>query len=244
VELRLFVVEDLSREVIERLGYTFDIDPEFFRAHAFDYVWFNIRDPFWEPPGLHVDVVRRDWYQFRFCRARYFSSRQAFNQGQEAANHFNIGRKLYEDENRAFWDFDGSMSKLAKVTKVTKATKVPGWADRVKSSFSTPKKTPKEKRADEETADPATGEPLNGTKAAEDNTMTPTKCEGPVVTEKIDGKVGLLRTKATMWKKRWEEGDCEVGEYYRCLFAGLREANADDAREQRFYFWIQPSRKD
>lgn len=38
-EARLFVVEDLSRSVVEALGSTFDIDPQFFRAHICDYMW-------------------------------------------------------------------------------------------------------------------------------------------------------------------------------------------------------------
>lgn len=42
VKLRLFVVEDLSREVIEALGSKFDIDPSFFREHLVDYVWYNV----------------------------------------------------------------------------------------------------------------------------------------------------------------------------------------------------------
>lgn len=42
VGLRLFVVEDLSRGVIEALGSTFDIDPSFFREHIVDYVWYNV----------------------------------------------------------------------------------------------------------------------------------------------------------------------------------------------------------
>lgn len=42
VKLRLFVVEDLSRDVIEALGSKFDIDPSFFREHLVDYVWYNV----------------------------------------------------------------------------------------------------------------------------------------------------------------------------------------------------------
>ncbi|KAI1157299.1 hypothetical protein F5B18DRAFT_645580 [Nemania serpens] len=106
VTFRLFVVEDLSREVIERLGHHFDIDPDFFRAHIFDYAWFNIRDPFWNPPSLQMDTIARDWCQIRFCRARYFPSPTNFDEAQDVANKFNIGRKLYEDENKAFWDTD------------------------------------------------------------------------------------------------------------------------------------------
>ncbi|TRX94479.1 hypothetical protein FHL15_004634 [Xylaria flabelliformis] len=44
VKLKLSVVEDLSHEVIERLGYRFDTDPDFFRSHIHDYAWYNIRD--------------------------------------------------------------------------------------------------------------------------------------------------------------------------------------------------------
>lgn len=42
VKLRLYVVEDLSREVIETLGSHYDVDPSFFREHLVDYVWYNI----------------------------------------------------------------------------------------------------------------------------------------------------------------------------------------------------------
>lgn len=42
VKFRLWVVEDLSREVIETLGNHYDIDPSFFREHILDYVWYNI----------------------------------------------------------------------------------------------------------------------------------------------------------------------------------------------------------
>lgn len=42
VKFRLFVVEDLSREVIETLGARYDVDPAFFREHLVDYIWYNI----------------------------------------------------------------------------------------------------------------------------------------------------------------------------------------------------------
>lgn len=41
-KLRLIVVEDLSRDVIETLGSHYDVDPSFFREHLVDYVWYNI----------------------------------------------------------------------------------------------------------------------------------------------------------------------------------------------------------
>lgn len=42
VKFRLFVVEDLSRDVIETLGSRYDVDPSFFREHLVDYIWYNI----------------------------------------------------------------------------------------------------------------------------------------------------------------------------------------------------------
>lgn len=44
IKLRLYVVEDLSREVIETLGSHYDVDPSFFREHLVDYVWYNISE--------------------------------------------------------------------------------------------------------------------------------------------------------------------------------------------------------
>lgn len=45
VKLRLYVVEDLSRDVIESLGSHYDVDPSFFREHLVDNVWYNISKP-------------------------------------------------------------------------------------------------------------------------------------------------------------------------------------------------------
>lgn len=42
IKLRLYVVEDLSRDVIEALGGHYDVNPSFFREHLADYVWHNI----------------------------------------------------------------------------------------------------------------------------------------------------------------------------------------------------------
>ncbi|CAG5183779.1 uncharacterized protein ALTATR162_LOCUS10750 [Alternaria atra] len=50
--LRLFIVEDLSQQVIELLGARFDLDPLFFREQIDDYVWHNTRDPWASPPSL------------------------------------------------------------------------------------------------------------------------------------------------------------------------------------------------
>jgi len=44
VQFGLYVVEDLSSDVIEVLGSGLEIEPSFFRAHIVDYVWYNVRD--------------------------------------------------------------------------------------------------------------------------------------------------------------------------------------------------------
>jgi hypothetical protein len=109
VKLRLFVVEDLSREVIEHLGHHFDIEPAFFREHIVDYAWYNVRDPWRDPPNL--DVVARDqhWAQIRFVRARYFESEVSFKTGFDQSKQFNVARRPDDDENnKAFWDKKGA----------------------------------------------------------------------------------------------------------------------------------------
>lgn len=52
-KFRLFVVEDLSRSVIEALGSKFDVDPSFFREHLVDYVWYNISELSYLTPNGH-----------------------------------------------------------------------------------------------------------------------------------------------------------------------------------------------
>lgn len=106
MKLRLFVVEDLSRDVIEQLGSRFKIEPDFFRAHILDYAWYNIRDYWREPANLDVTARKQRWFQLRFVRARYFESGKMFD---EAFNHcqssFNVFRRPDDDQNnKAFWD--------------------------------------------------------------------------------------------------------------------------------------------
>ncbi|KAI0102581.1 hypothetical protein GGR51DRAFT_550436 [Nemania sp. FL0031] len=198
VKLKLFVVEDLSREVIERLGYHFDIDPDFFRAHIFDYAWYNIRDPFWDPPFLHIDSMRKDWCQVRFCRVRYFPSPALFNQAQDAANKFNIGRKLYDDENKAFWDTDIPPKLSRHPLSVTLETRklIGNWSALLGMCSS------KEKPLDLESQ-------RDGSRGAyARNAEAKLK---QLHEEMIDGKVGLMRTRATFWRRKGEEGDYDVG---------------------------------
>ncbi|ROW08281.1 hypothetical protein VMCG_03177 [Cytospora schulzeri] len=105
VKLRLFVVEDLSREVIETLGANFDIDPSFFREHLVDYVWYNIKDWWRDPPNLDIVSRGQNWFQMRFIRARYFKDDDSFRKGDIEAQKFNVFRRLEDDHNQSkLWD--------------------------------------------------------------------------------------------------------------------------------------------
>jgi hypothetical protein len=99
VQFRLFVVEDLSREVIESMGAKFDIDPSFFRAHINDYAWYNVRDRFMDPPNLDIISERQDWFQVRWVRPRYFRTRASFEMARVESNRFNVLRRPDEDYN-------------------------------------------------------------------------------------------------------------------------------------------------
>ncbi|KAK7747517.1 hypothetical protein SLS53_001772 [Cytospora paraplurivora] len=116
VGLRLFVVEDLSRRVIEALGSTFDIDPSFFREHILDYVWYNVKptrftdldnlEDWWrDPPNLDIVSKSQDWMQMRFMRARYFKDAAASKRGEAESHSFNVFRRLDADHNSSkLWD--------------------------------------------------------------------------------------------------------------------------------------------
>ncbi|KAI0970408.1 hypothetical protein F4678DRAFT_473259 [Xylaria arbuscula] len=200
-KLKLFVVEDLSREVIERLGYHFDIDPDFFRAHILDFAWFNIRDPFWDPPTLHMNAIRKDWYQIRFCRARYFTSQAMFTEGQDAANRFNIGRKLYEDENKAYWD-----TTIPRPLVKPKHVPCHGLVDHLKGWFGARERSEKgNKSPDVEASRYSPVESSNRNEPSVDGKLE------QLGKERIDGNVGLMRTRATFWKKKGVEGGCDFG---------------------------------
>ncbi|KAJ9654951.1 hypothetical protein H2201_008907 [Coniosporium apollinis] len=110
VQLRLFVVEDLSREVIEVLGEHFDIEPAFFREHIVDYAWYNTRDPWVDPPNLDMVARRQLWFQLRFVRARYFKTTASFKNGCKEADLFNVSRRPDDDQNnKAWWDEEGAI---------------------------------------------------------------------------------------------------------------------------------------
>ncbi|KAI1332761.1 hypothetical protein F5Y16DRAFT_394069 [Xylariaceae sp. FL0255] len=103
VQFRLFVVEDLSRDVIETLGIK--IEPDFFRAHIADYIWYNVRDRWRDPPSLRVASNKYNWRQLRYMTLRYFDSRADYDLAFQKSQGFNIQRRVDEDlSNMSHWD--------------------------------------------------------------------------------------------------------------------------------------------
>ncbi|KAI0550055.1 hypothetical protein F4679DRAFT_544678 [Xylaria curta] len=120
--IRMILVEDLSRQVIEILGAKFDIDPNFFRDHIDDYSWYNIRDRWMVPPSLTVSVRRQKWIRVRFVRLRYFRTKELLQKAREESAEFNIYRRPEDDLNQ--WpEIDGEG-----VVGLTR-TKVSMWVD-------------------------------------------------------------------------------------------------------------------
>lgn len=97
VHVRLFVVEDLSRDVIEELGARFDVDPLFFRGHISDYTWNNTRDPWAELPDLDVTARNRCYAHVRYVQTRYFRSEADLRNARLEAGNFNVLRRVDKD---------------------------------------------------------------------------------------------------------------------------------------------------
>jgi hypothetical protein len=108
--LRLYVIEDLSRDVIEVLGAHYDIEPAFFRYHIVEYAWYNVRDPWRDPPNLDVVVRKQNWVHIRYATGRYFEKSQDFKDACEIFNSFNVLRRPDDDtSNKSFWDEDDAI---------------------------------------------------------------------------------------------------------------------------------------
>ncbi|KAH7130171.1 hypothetical protein B0J11DRAFT_429256 [Dendryphion nanum] len=108
--LQLFLVEDLSRQVVESLGARYDIDPLFFRDQIADYNWFNTRDPWAMSPSLLAEMKHRNWFHLRNVRLRYFKSRKSFETARWETNWFNVYRRYDNDENHSqYQDAEGSI---------------------------------------------------------------------------------------------------------------------------------------
>ncbi|KAL8765973.1 MAG: hypothetical protein Q9209_007120 [Squamulea sp. 1 TL-2023] len=93
----LFVVEDLSRDVIEILGSRLDVDPMFFRGHISDYAWYNTRDPWIELPDLDIVSRNRPFFHVRYTRTRYFRDPKSYSRARLEAGAFNVLRRINHD---------------------------------------------------------------------------------------------------------------------------------------------------
>lgn len=98
---QLFIVEDLSRHVVESLGARFDIDPLFFRDQIADYNWFNTRDAWAMSPSLMTEMKHRNWFHIRNARLRYFKTKKSFENARWETNWFNMYRRYDNDENHS-----------------------------------------------------------------------------------------------------------------------------------------------
>jgi len=104
-QFRLFVVEDLSRDVIEMLGAHYDVEPAFFRDQIVDYAWYNTRDRWMDPPRLNVVARKQRWLQIRFATSRYFQDQISFKKGCDQFESFNVFRRVEDDiNNTGIWD--------------------------------------------------------------------------------------------------------------------------------------------
>jgi hypothetical protein len=112
---RLFIVEDLSRDVMERLGAEFDINPWFFREHIDDYRWYNTRDPWVQLPDLKSVSRARSFFSIRYYHARYFKSRESFDKARIQAGSFNVLRRVENTMNEhTHFDAPGSIVGLVR----------------------------------------------------------------------------------------------------------------------------------
>ncbi|KAF1973828.1 hypothetical protein BU23DRAFT_553820 [Bimuria novae-zelandiae CBS 107.79] len=101
--MRLFIVEDLSQQVIEALGSRFDIDPLFWREQIEDYVWHNLRAPGAMPSNLMSDMRHRQWFRVRNLRLRYHESKDDFDASTAEVHSWNVLRRLDDDNNHWHW---------------------------------------------------------------------------------------------------------------------------------------------
>ncbi|CRK29233.1 hypothetical protein BN1708_004910 [Verticillium longisporum] len=112
---RMYVVEDLSRDVVEALGAALDIDPLFFRGQISDYWWYNTRDPWVELPDLQVVSRRRRFFHVGYLQPRHFGSQASFAEATKEAARFNVLRRADNDKNhKTLLDQQGALVALVR----------------------------------------------------------------------------------------------------------------------------------
>jgi hypothetical protein len=113
--LRLFLVEDLSQQVIELFGSRYDIDPLFFREQIGDYNWFNTRDSWAMAPNLLTGIKRRSWFRMRHARFRYMPDEAIFKKAVQDSNVFNVFRRPDDDGNH--WPYLDKKGAIVAMTR-------------------------------------------------------------------------------------------------------------------------------
>lgn len=98
----IYIVEDLSRSMIEALGWCVNVDPVFFRRHISDYLWYNTRDPWVELPELDIVVARRNFFHIRYVQPRYFRNEQSVTRARLEAGGFNVLRRIDVEDDHVF----------------------------------------------------------------------------------------------------------------------------------------------
>jgi hypothetical protein len=99
-EVRLLVVEDLSRDLIETLGSHYDIDPLFFLSHIGDYLFHNTHDRWAELSNLDADAREQTHFNLQYLRPRYFANEIEFKEAEKQSGLFNVLRRLDSDRSR------------------------------------------------------------------------------------------------------------------------------------------------
>ena len=99
-DVRIYVVEDLSRDVIEALGSQLRVDPHFFRYHVSDYMWNSLAGDAIERKYLDFVSRKSPYYTFQYLRPRYYRDTASFERATREAAYFNVLRELDSDRSR------------------------------------------------------------------------------------------------------------------------------------------------
>ncbi|KAF3153881.1 hypothetical protein TWF569_001473 [Orbilia oligospora] len=94
---RLFIVEDISRDVVELLGSHYNVDPFFWRGHISDYLWYNTRDPWVELEELPHIAGERNHFNLPYVHPRYFQNHESYLRATVEAGKMNVLRRLDND---------------------------------------------------------------------------------------------------------------------------------------------------
>lgn len=100
IDVRLFVVEDLSRDVVEMLGSYFQLDPTFFLSHLSDHLFHNVSDRWASRPDISLTARHRLHLSVDFLRARFFATEEDFEAAERESGMFNVLRRLDSDRSR------------------------------------------------------------------------------------------------------------------------------------------------